>query len=174
MRSLSKEKQGVHAVEIGLRLATSLAQAGRPMTLGELSTASGLHPSKTHRYLVSLVRSGLLEQDSRDQRYKLGGGAVYLGLAAQKVLDEYQLLNYAIETLHQECGQAIAVMIWGTYGPVVIRQIEPAGRPGMAVAGRGEIITILNSAAGRLFAAFLPSEMVAPAVDRDLAAKVVS
>jgi DNA-binding IclR family transcriptional regulator len=151
-----------------------LAQAGRPVTLGELAQASSLPPSKTHRYLVSLVRSGLVAQDARDQRYRLGGGAVFMGLAAQNVLDEYQLLGEAIEELHRETGHAVAVMIWASSGPIIVRRLEPVNQPIMIVARIGATITITNSASGRLFAAFMPPAAVKPLLDSEFTGKVTS
>lgn len=174
MRKSAKEQQGVQGVEIGLRLATLLAQTGRPMSLGELATGSSLLPSKTHRYMVSLVRSGLVTQDSRDQCYKLGGGAIYLGLAAQNVSDEYQLLNEGIEALHRETGYAVAVMVWGATGPIVVRTIEPADQSIMVVAKLGAVITVTNSASGHLFAAFMPSEVTSPVIEREFEIGVLS
>jgi len=166
-------QQGVQGVEIGLRLTSILARSPRPMTLGELSAESGLLPSKTHRYLVSLVRGGLVTQSFRDQRYKLGGGAVFLGLSAQNLIDEYQLLNDAIEVLHARTGHAVAVSTWGTYGPVVIRQVEPPNQPVIIVARLGANVPLLNTAAGHLFAAFTPPDIAGPVIAREFASKPV-
>ncbi len=174
MRDPSRPQQGVQSVEIGLRLASSLAQAGHPVTLGELAQAASLPPSKTHRYLVSLVRSGLVAQDARDQRYRLGGGAIFMGLAAQNMLDEYRLLGEAIEELHRETGYVVAVMIWGTFGPMVVRRLEPLDQPIMVVARIGATITITNSASGRLFAAFMPPNVVKPIIENEFTNKVIS
>jgi len=174
MRGAQPPKQGVQSVEIGLRVANALAQAGRSVTLGELAQRSALAPSKTHRYLVSLVRAGLVAQDARDQRYRLSGGAVFLGLAAQNTLDEYRLLGNAIADLHRETGYAVAVMIWGTFGPMVVRRLELANQPIMVVARIGASITMTNSAAGRLFAAFMPPALVDPLIEKEFESKVMS
>jgi len=174
VRHVGRPRQGVQSVEIGLRVASSLARAGRPISLGELAKATSLPPSKTHRYLVSLVRAGLVAQDARDQRYRLSGGAVFMGLAAQNMLDEYQLLGEAIEQLHSEVGYAIAVMIWGSAGPMVVRRLEPPDQPIMVVARIGASITIVNSASGRLFAAFMPPSLVEPIVQNEFSKKIIS
>jgi DNA-binding IclR family transcriptional regulator len=174
MRDPSRPQQGVQSVEIGLRLAYSLARAGKPVTLGELAQAASLPPSKTHRYLVSLVRAGLVAQDARDQRYRLGGAAIFIGLSAQNMLDEYRLLGEAIESLHDETGYAVAVMIWGSFGPTVVRRLEPLDQPIMVVARIGANITITNSASGRLFAAFMPPSLVKPLVEKEFGEKVNS
>lgn len=55
-----KPQQGVNGVEIGLRLAFALARSPGPMALKALARAARLPPSKTHRYLVSLCRAGVV------------------------------------------------------------------------------------------------------------------
>jgi DNA-binding IclR family transcriptional regulator len=174
MRKPSRPQRGVQSVEIGVRVAQSLARAGKPATLGEIAKIVALSPSKTHRYLVSLVRSGLVAQDSRDQRYWLSGAAIYLGLAAQYALDEYQLLTEAIERLHHDTGHAVAVMIWSTSGPMVVRSLEPLDQPIMVVARIGANITMTNSASGRLFAAFMESKLVKPLLEKEFRSGVIS
>jgi len=97
-----------------------------------------------------------------------------MGLAAQNVLDEYRLLGEAMEDLHRDTGYAIAVMIWGSFGPMVVRRLEPLDQPIMVVARIGANITITNSASGRLFAAFLPPRVVTPIIEKEFADKVIS
>ncbi len=174
MRNPVRPQQGVQSVEIGLRLASSLAQLRRPMSLGELAKINSLPASKTHRYLVSLVRAGLVEQDVRDQRYRLGGGAVYMGLAAQSMIDEYQLLGDAINELHDETGYAITVVIWGQNGPMVIRSLEPPDQEIMIVVRLGATLTVTNTSSGRIFAAFHRPELVDPIVERELSVRLAS
>jgi DNA-binding IclR family transcriptional regulator len=154
-----RESQGVQGVEIGLRLASSLARATGPMTLGELAEATGLHPSKTHRYLVSLCRAGLLEQDGRNGKYDLGPEALVIGLAAQGRLDAYRLVADAVERLHALTEATVSCTVWGTHGPTVIGRKE-ALRSVTINTRIGSVLPVTTSAAGRLYAAFLPRAKV--------------
>src|ERR1700691_3384611 len=72
MKWAARAQQGVQGVEIGLRIAYALANAPGPMALRDLAAATRLAPSKVHRYLVSLCRSGMVEQDGTNGRYDLG------------------------------------------------------------------------------------------------------
>lgn len=164
----SRRQQGVQGVEIGLRIAFHLAEARRPLSLGDLAKAAGLAPSKVHRYLVSLGRAGVIEQSPLNNRYDLGRGALVLGLAALNRLDVYKLADQIIQDLYDEIGVGISAMIWGNNGPTVIRRIEPLDRV-MVTTRIGTVISVVSSASGRLFAAFLPPHVVEPKIDSEFA-----
>jgi len=76
---MAKSQRGIQSVEIGLRVAKVLADSPGALQLKELAARAGLSPSKTHRYLVSLARGGLVQQV--DGRYDLGGMALDFGTA---------------------------------------------------------------------------------------------
>jgi len=120
----AKKQQGVQGVEIGVTLAHLLASGSKPMALGELAKTAGLAPSKVHRYLVSLTRMRIVEQTSNGQ-YRLGSGALALGLSALNQLDIYQVAEKFMTQLYDDLGVGISAMIWGDGGPTVIRRIEP-------------------------------------------------
>jgi DNA-binding IclR family transcriptional regulator len=167
--AVRRESQGVQGVEIGLRLASRLARATGPMTLRELAQATGLHPSKTHRYLVSLCRSGLLEQDGRNGKYDLGPEALVLGLAAQGRQDAYRLLADAVDRLHSLTEATVSCTVWGTHGPTVVGRKE-ALRSVTINTRIGSVLPLTTSAAGRLYVAFLPHSEVAPLIAAEEAA----
>ena len=164
----SRRQQGVQGVEIGLRIAFHLAEARRPLSLGDIAKAAGLAPSKVHRYLVSLGRAGVIEQNPSTNRYDLSRGALVLGLAALNRLDVYRLADQVIQDLYDEIGVGISAMIWGNNGPTVIRRIEPLDRV-MVTTRIGTVISVVSSASGRLFAAFLPPNVVDPKIDAEFA-----
>ena len=87
----SKEQQGIQSIEIGLRLLKAIAAYGRPIKLRDLAANTGVSSAKAHRYLVSLLRTGLVRQDKQDSRYALGDFALELGLVALRSLDPVQL-----------------------------------------------------------------------------------
>lgn len=74
-------KHGVQSLEVGMSILRAMATGRRSMMLKEIAEAAGMPPSKAHRYLVSLIRSGLVEQDRLTSRYDLGPFALNLGLA---------------------------------------------------------------------------------------------
>ncbi len=167
-RKTSRRQQGVQGVEIGLRIAFLLAESRHPLTLGDIAKAAGLAPSKVHRYLVSLGRAGLIEQIQANNRYDLSRGALVLGLAALNRLDVYRLADQTIQELYDDIGVGVSAMIWGNNGPTVIRRIEPLDRV-MVTTRIGTVISVVSSASGRLFAAFLPPNIVDPKIDAEFA-----
>jgi flavin reductase (DIM6/NTAB) family NADH-FMN oxidoreductase RutF len=52
---------------IAVCLLKTLAQLKGPQTLEDFSAAASLSPAKAHRYLVSLIREGLIEQSAIDE-----------------------------------------------------------------------------------------------------------
>jgi DNA-binding IclR family transcriptional regulator len=125
-----------------------------------------------HRYLVSLCRSGIAEQDPKDGRYDLGRGALKLGLAAQSRLDEFQMADDAVRDLHQATGLAVTVMVWGDSGPIIIRHI--AAPHAVIISARvGASVPVIKTSTGRLFAAFLPHNIVSPLIEAEFAAGVL-
>ncbi|HTG97965.1 MAG TPA: IclR family transcriptional regulator [Burkholderiales bacterium] len=163
MAKRAKPQQGVQGVEIGLRLAFALAHAPGPLALKELAKAAKLPPSKTHRYLVSLCRAGIVRQDGPNGRYDLGTGALELGLAAQRRLDEFRLADQAIAELWEETGLTVGLVVWGDNGPTVVRRKEGA-HPVTVSTRVGSNMSVIRTNAGRLFAAFLPKALTEPFV----------
>ncbi|MFZ2856996.1 IclR family transcriptional regulator [Acidovorax sp.] len=72
--------EGVAAVDRAMTIAQALEQARRPLTLSELSHATGLYKSTILRLLVSLERCGLVMRRA-DQAYTFGPFAFRLGKA---------------------------------------------------------------------------------------------
>ena len=54
---------GVNSVEVAGVLLRVLAEARGPPALADLSRATAMPSAKAHRYMVSLARAGLVEQD---------------------------------------------------------------------------------------------------------------
>ena len=153
-------------MEIGLRLAFALAHAPGPLALKELAKAAKLPPSKTHRYLVSLCRAGIVRQDGPNGRYDLGTGALELGLAAQRRLDEFRLADEAIAQIWEETGLTVGLVVWGDNGPTVVRRKD--GAHAVTVSLRpGSNMSVVRTNAGRLFAAFLPKTVIEPFVNAE-------
>ncbi|TAH45122.1 MAG: IclR family transcriptional regulator [Betaproteobacteria bacterium] len=148
-------KHGVQSLEVGMAILRAMATGKRSMMLKDIATAAGMPPSKAHRYLVSLIRSGLVEQDRLTSRYDLGPFALNLGLVALDRIDRIRLGLTAIADLRDAINETTALAVWSDSGPVVVRWERPR-RPVTVNVVTGTSLSLLSSAAGRVFAAWLP------------------
>jgi len=168
----TKEQHGVQSLEVGMRLLRAMTDAGEAMMLRDIAAAADMSAPKAHRYLVSLIRAGLVEQDADSARYNLGPFALTLGLAAVNRLDRVQLGLETLTQLRDTINETVALVIWGDRGPVIIRWERPR-RPITVNVRTGSTLSLLGTSSGRVFAAWLPRERVLPLMERELAQQML-
>jgi DNA-binding IclR family transcriptional regulator len=161
-------KNGVQSLEIGMAILRAISGGHRAMMLKDIAAAADMPASKVHRYIVSLVRSGLVEQDPMSSRYDLGPFALSLGLVAVDRLDRVKLGLSAIAELRDEINQTTALAVWSDNGPVIIRSLRPY-RPITVNVVTGTALQLLTSASGRVFAAWLPRQATEALIGRERA-----
>jgi DNA-binding IclR family transcriptional regulator len=150
---------GIKSIEVGVRLLSVLAATRRPLPLGELARSARMAPSKAHRYLASFVKVGLVQQDPGTRDYRLGPFAFEMGLAA---IGNSSHLNSAIETqvkLRDELDETVVLSVWGSHGPSILR-IEESSHPVIMTMKVGVTLPLMASAAGRIFAAYMPRRII--------------
>ena len=159
---------GIESIETGMRLLLAFVTlGGRAHQLKVLAEAAGMPPSKAHRYLVSLIRVGLVERDGVNGQYRLGPKSIELGAVALDAMDAVALSVEAMIALHDELDHTMALTVWGSHAPVIVR-VEEADRL-MTVSFRvGKSLPLLRSAAGLLFAAFLPRTTIEPLLQAEV------
>lgn len=160
-------KHGVQSLEIGMTLLRAMVNGQRSMMLKDIAAAAGMPASKAHRYMVSLIRAGLVEQDPATSRYNLGPFALNVGLVALDRLDRVRLGLNTIAEMRDEINQTTAVAVWGDYGPVVVRWERPR-RPITVNVVTGTSLELLRTAAGRVFAAWMPKKVITPLIAEEL------
>lgn len=172
-RNSSKPRQGIQSIEIGSRLLRVLSAHGRAMMLKDIAKGAGMAPAKAHRYLVSFIRAGLVEQHPHTSRYDLGAFALELGLSSLARLDPVRLSESILDDLCESIGETVALAVWGTHGATIVRQVEPSSLITVALRP-GAVLPLIRSATGRVFAAFGKTPAIRRALDmeiRDLAAE---
>ncbi|MBA3997622.1 MAG: IclR family transcriptional regulator [Candidatus Accumulibacter sp.] len=160
-------KHGVQSMEIGTRILQAIVNGHRSMMLKDIAAAADMPASKVHRYLVSLIRGGLVEQDPLTSRYDLGPFALNIGLVAIDRLDRIRLGIGAIANLRDEINETTALAVWSDKGPVIVRWERPR-RPITVNVVTGTALEMITSASGRVFGAWLPRETVEPLVQKEL------
>lgn len=150
---VANERQGIQSIEVGFRLLDVLAKHNRPMMLRDLAKGAGMAAAKAHRYLVSFMRIGIVEQDPSSGRYDLGAYALALGLSGLGRLDPVRLAGPVLDALCEEIHETVALAVWGTHGATIVRIVD-AGNPVTITLRPGSVLPLLNSATGQAFAAF--------------------
>ena len=163
-----KARAGIQSIEVGFRLLEVLTHEPRAMMLRDLAARAGMSPAKAHRYLVSFVRLGVVAQDPLTGRYELGGFALQMGLARLARIDGVKLARVALAELHEALDATLGIAVWGNLGPTVVHWIE-SSRPAKAALKLGDVMPLVRSATGLLFAAYLPRGKTQRLIDRELA-----
>jgi len=166
----SVEQQGIQSVEVTAPLLLALANAPGPLTLSTLARNAGMPSAKAHRYLVSLIRVGLVEQDAATGMYDLGELALELGLAALGRLDAVKLADETMSSLRDATSETVALATWGNFGPTYIRLLQ-SRRPVTVNLQIGSVMPLTYTASGLCFAAFMPEvetrDMLRAELDRN-------
>ena len=132
-----------------------------PMSLTNIAAACGMQPSKTHRYLVSLVRAGLIAQSPDSGLYDMGPALRRLGAEALRRMDEVGLVSQHLPGLRDRTGHAVNLAVWGDNGPVVVRW--DYGSYALPITVRvGATMPMLTSSIGRVYLSYLPATLTEP------------
>ncbi|MGE0736468.1 MAG: IclR family transcriptional regulator [Alphaproteobacteria bacterium] len=164
------ERLGIQSVEVGMALLAALSRAPGPLALKALAEAAGMSSSKAHRYLVSYGRAGLVVQDPRSSKYDLGPLALSIGMAALSRFDVLRAAEGVLEEIRDRINETVAIFVWTNRGPAVARILQ-SGHPVIITMQVGTVLPILPTAAGRVFAAFLPAIQTQPYIDSELSAQ---
>lgn len=164
------DRQGIQSIEVGFRLLNVMAATNRPMMLRDIAKGAGMPAAKAHRYMVSFLRIGIVEQDPASGRYDLGAYALQLGLSGLGRLDPVRLSGPVLETLCEEIQETVALAVWGTHGATIVRIVD-SGSPVTITLRPGTVLSLTRSATGRAFAAFSRAPYLKRMLDAEIQAR---
>lgn len=165
-------KYGVQSFEIGMQIIAVILNSHGSMKLKEIAAATGMPSSKVHRYMVSMVRTGLVEQDENNSKYDLGPLALNIGLVAVDRLDSIKIALDAISDLCDEINETTALSTWSPNGPIVVRWVRPRKPVAISVT-TGTALSMVTTASGRIFGAYLPAETYNHLVEKEIASNTL-
>ncbi|WP_041735774.1 IclR family transcriptional regulator [Paraburkholderia atlantica] len=154
----TKAQRGISALDNTGELLLALVAAGRPLSLRDLAAAADMPAAKAFPHLVSLLKVGLLSRDDAGL-FSAGPLGMELGLIALQRMSPIRDAEPEIVTLAVESGMSVAVAILGPLGPTVIR-FEESARPQHVSLRVGTVMSLVNTAIGRVFAAHLADDVL--------------
>src|SRR3954466_2997028 len=147
------QRRGIQSVETGLHLLAALAACGGPVPLSAVAQRAGVSASQAHRYLSSLMATGMAKQDPGSGCYDLDAGAIRIGLAALARLDIFARADTVFTEFARATGRTCLLAVWGDAGATVVRWF-PGNPPVITSLAIGSVMPLLRSATGRVFFAF--------------------
>jgi DNA-binding IclR family transcriptional regulator len=159
---------GIDSIETGMQLLLAFVKlGGRTHQLKVLAQAAGMPPSKAHRYLVSLIRMGLVDRDTFTGHYRLGPKSIELGASAVHAMDAIDLSIEVMFELRDELDHTMVLSVWGSQAPVILR-VEEAEQL-LTVSFRvGKSLPLLATSSGLLYSALLPRKLVEPLIQAEV------
>jgi DNA-binding IclR family transcriptional regulator len=148
-----KPRRGIQSVEIAFRILAVIRSSQQPMALKDIAAQAGLTASAVNNYLVSLVRVGLATGAEKPGHYRLGPGALSLGVGAIQQIDGFEIVRREVTALRDATRRSAAVTTWTDDGPISL--FAQDGDQRGAFEFRTGLIPMLSSAAGKVYAACL-------------------
>ncbi|MEP5153032.1 IclR family transcriptional regulator [Planktotalea sp.] len=147
------DRKGVQSVDRAFELLRVFEQSELSLSVKDISDATGMTPSQVHHYLVSLTRSGAINQRP-DSRYELGVFTLQLGLAALRRLEPVERAVQAARAFRDATGEATFIALWGSHGATTIRFFEGL-QPVTVEMRAGLTMPLLGSATGHVYLTWL-------------------
>ncbi|MBP0590624.1 IclR family transcriptional regulator [Paraburkholderia sp. LEh10] len=153
----AKQQRGIQSLDSTGELLTALVAAGKPLSLRDLAAAAGMPPAKAFPHLVSLQKIGLLGRDASGC-FEAGPLALELGLIGLQRLSPTREAEPEIVDLAATTDMSVATAVLGPLGPTVVR-LEEAARPLHVSLRVGTVMSLVNTAIGRVFAAYVADDV---------------
>lgn len=96
------------SLEYGIAILESFSRERQELGIAEMADIVGISRSTTHRYAITLVALGYLEQDSR-RKYRLSTRAVGPGRAAIGAIRRQVHARAVLQELRDQCGHTVSM-----------------------------------------------------------------
>ena len=160
-----KPQRGIQSLDSTGELLAALVAAARPLTLRDLAAAAGMPPAKAFPHLVSLLKTGLLSRGASGC-FEAGPLALELGLIGLQRLSPTREAEPEVVELAASTGMSVAMAVLGPLGPTVVR-LEESPRPLHVSLRVGTVMSLVNTAIGRVFAAHVADDVRAGLLAQD-------
>ncbi len=156
--SETRPPQGAQAALRAIRLLKLFTNERPEMSLTQISKASGLNKTTTHRLLRALQSESLIERNSATSAYCLGAGLMALGVQALASSDLRRRVRPLLKTLARESGETATLEVPVENSMLILDEV--AGSHVVAAAGNvGTRWPMHATSTGKAWIAFEDSGM---------------
>ncbi|HWX88484.1 MAG TPA: IclR family transcriptional regulator [Solirubrobacteraceae bacterium] len=143
------------SLEYGIAILESFSREHQALGIAEMADVVGISRSTTHRYAITLVALGYLEQDDK-RKYRLATRAMSPGSAAIGALRRAAPARVALEELRDEIGHTVSMGVLDGQRVIYVHRLL-GHRPGQYAIdmdlGVGAHVPVYCTAAGKVLLA---------------------
>lgn len=165
-RDEPSKRRGINSVETGIKLLEALVEMRQPATLKSIAGSAGMDTSQAHRYMSSLVNTGLVMQHAKSGLYDIGEKTLQIGLAALSCLDPITVISDAAKEVAHSYGHTCMVSTWSANGPIIVRWYS-GFPPVHTTLDVGSTLPLTTSATGRVYLTYLESNYLRTVLERE-------
>ena len=149
----TRPPQGAQAALRAVRLLKLFTNERPDMSLAELSRASGLNKTTTHRLLRALQSEALIDRNPATSTYSLGAGLMALGVQALASSDLRRRVRPVLRNLARETGETATLEVPFEDSMLILDEV--AGKHVLGSAGNiGTRWPIHATSTGKVWLAF--------------------
>ena len=149
----TRPPQGAQAALRAIRLLKLFSNERPDMSLAELSRASGLNKTTTHRLLRALQSEALIDRNPATSTYSLGAGLMALGVQALASSDLRRRVRPVLRSLARETGETATLEVPVEDSMLILDEV--AGRHVLGSAGNiGTRWPLHATSTGKVWLAF--------------------
>lgn len=158
---------GIQSVERAIALLMAFGQGEPDLGVTELSRRMGLHKSTVSRLLATLEQGGLVEQDPRTGRFRLGLGLATLAGLALNQLDVRDVAHPYLTDLARISGETTTLSVLDGREAVNVEEV-PGPQPVKHIGWVGKRLPLHATAAGKPLLAHLGAAALEDILSRPL------
>lgn len=155
-----REARYSQSLERGLAILTAFSPERPVLGIADLAAALGMSRSTTHRYVITLLALGYLEQGT-SRKYRLGVRVAHLGLSALRSMPLQAHARPLLQELHERIPYTNALGVLDS-GQVLLLERIPGRRSSRHAfersLGAGARLPAHCTALGKLLLAHLPEQ----------------
>lgn len=156
---------GIQSIEYISKVLELFCENTGSLTLKDISQRLDESPAKVFRYLVSLVRIGLLNKTENNE-YMVGDLALNMSFKALNKLDPIDEACKTARQINYDTGYGVAVSVWGSMGPTVIKTFEPKETLYSKIRV-GSVMSLKSTSIGLTFSKYLPEHILQTTLEHE-------
>lgn len=156
---------GAQVVDRVVDILEAFTTLGPELGVSDISRALNLKKATTHRLLASLRRRGIVEQDVRSRRYRLGLKLWELGQLATTHVDWLERVKPFLQQLTDLAGETTHLAVMSDGQVLYVEKVESTRSLRMP-SQVGRRLPAHCTGVGKALIAFLPDEILRSLIDR--------